>query len=361
MENENLQSKVITLLRFPLSVFVVLIHSSFSSFMIGGGKTLAVEAYPIYYNISYIFSDIIGWIAVPLFFFISGYLFFYGIENFSKEIYWKKIRKRIKSLFVPYIFWNLVVIVLLYVSQSLMPDLMSGRNKIVADYSLGDWFMAFWSANDIHVPINGPLWFIRDLMVVMLLSPLVFWFVRWLKLYGVFLLGIFWFIGLWFDISGLSIKALFFFTAGAWFSLNKKNFVNVMRPHLTWSLLTYVLIIIVLLYFKGSNNLMPYLHQCGILVGMVCAVSLSAFCLEKGIWKTHRFLSSSSFFIYAYHAMPLVFFMKILFKIVKPETDMALLSLYIICPVLTIVTGLLIYGAVKRWFPSLLILVAGGR
>lgn len=360
MENKNLQSKVITLLRFPLSVFVVLIHSSFSSFMIGG-ETLAVEAYPIYYNISYIFSDIIGWIAVPLFFFISGYLFFYGIENFSKEIYWKKIRKRIKSLFVPYIFWNLVVIVLLYVSQSLMPDLMSGRNKIVADYSLGDWFMAFWSANDIHVPINGPLWFIRDLMVVMLLSPLVFWFVRWLKLYGVFLLGILWFIGLWFDVTGLSIKALFFFTTGTWFSLNKKNFVDIMRPCLSWSLLTYILIVIVLLYFKGSNSLMPYLHQCGILTGIVSVVSLSAFCLEKGIWKPHKFLSNSSFFIYAYHAMPLLFFMKILFKMVNPETDMAMLSLYIICPALTIITGLLIYGAVKRWFPSLLVLVAGGR
>ena len=78
MENKNLQSKVITLLRFPLSVFVVLIHSSFSSFMIGG-ETLVVETYPVYYNISYLFSDIIGWIAVPLFFFISGYFQTTGI------------------------------------------------------------------------------------------------------------------------------------------------------------------------------------------------------------------------------------------------------------------------------------------
>ena len=42
--------------------------------------------------------------AVPVFFMISGYLFYLTFE-FSKKGYWYKLKSRFKSLVIPYIAW----------------------------------------------------------------------------------------------------------------------------------------------------------------------------------------------------------------------------------------------------------------
>ena len=44
-------------------------------------------------------------IAVPVFFFFSGFLFF---QCFKIEDYGKKVKNRFFSLVVPYVFWNVV-------------------------------------------------------------------------------------------------------------------------------------------------------------------------------------------------------------------------------------------------------------
>ena len=47
-------------------------------------------------------------VAVPVFFIISGYFFFYQTKVFGKETYFKKLKKRIRTLLIPYFLWNLV-------------------------------------------------------------------------------------------------------------------------------------------------------------------------------------------------------------------------------------------------------------
>ena len=51
--------------------------------------------------IQYVISGILGRCAVPIFYFISGYLFFLNAENIN--MVWKKMRKRIKTLIIPFI------------------------------------------------------------------------------------------------------------------------------------------------------------------------------------------------------------------------------------------------------------------
>ena len=50
--------------------------------------------------------------SVPVYFFISGYLFFLG-GNFSFDKYFKKIKSRIKSLLFPYMIWNTIAVIML--------------------------------------------------------------------------------------------------------------------------------------------------------------------------------------------------------------------------------------------------------
>ena len=89
-------------IRFPMALLVVLIHCTLTTeqpflkaFMNGGGK--------------------LATIAVPIFFFLSGYLFQEGNSNL--EIYKKKIRKRAGSVLVPYIVFNIFAIIVHYIKK----------------------------------------------------------------------------------------------------------------------------------------------------------------------------------------------------------------------------------------------------
>lgn len=83
--------------------------------------------------------------AVPLFFAISGYMFFWGINSFNKDTYIKKLKKRIQSLLVPYLFWIFAVIVLFFLAQTFLPGMMSGANKMIVEYDWYDYLCAFWA------------------------------------------------------------------------------------------------------------------------------------------------------------------------------------------------------------------------
>ena len=105
MTNDELQSKTIAFLRFPLIVGVVLIHCYYKELPIGGVKVPVMDEYPIYKLIADLFSQVLARTAVPLFFLISGYLFFYK-SSFSWPMYGSKLRKRAQTLLLPYLFWN---------------------------------------------------------------------------------------------------------------------------------------------------------------------------------------------------------------------------------------------------------------
>lgn len=229
--NEMLQSKTIAFLRFPLIVGVVLLHSTMTDVVINGTLMVDVAAYPFFRSFSYLFSEVFSCIAVPLFFFISGFLFFYRSDGFDGRTYAGKLKKRARTILVPYVIWNLLIIVFYLFAELLFSGLTSGRNKPVADYSVADWFWAFWNTQHINpevrgaYPINYPFWFIRDLMVVMLFSPLVYFLVKRMKHYAVIVLGALWMTGCWFGVSGFSLDAFFFFSAGAYFGIHKKSFL----------------------------------------------------------------------------------------------------------------------------------------
>lgn len=97
-------SHSISQLRFPLAMLVVFGHANILSFPINGASSdFDVIQYPII-----LFSKIIFDPAVPLFFLISGLLFFWNIDALDRNEYKRKIKKRIMTLLLPYFVWNLI-------------------------------------------------------------------------------------------------------------------------------------------------------------------------------------------------------------------------------------------------------------
>lgn len=90
--NTNTISKIISLLRFPLAFLVVMIHCNMRGYKCQ------------FFN--YSLQNII-FLAVPLFYMISGYNFIK-----SKKPYKQKIKDRFKTLLVPYSLWNIIAYII---------------------------------------------------------------------------------------------------------------------------------------------------------------------------------------------------------------------------------------------------------
>ena len=231
MTQESLQSKVITHLRFPLIVCVVFIHVIFMSY------ADARQNYPLFFCVDYWVSEVLARTAVPLFFFISGFLFFYRVENFSLRVYGQKVRKRFRTLAVPYLLWNVYALLIYFVLQTCFGGMAFKGNVSVADFRFSDFLGAFWDMRlavpgwTDHTPVNYPLWFIRDLMMIVIFSPLIYGLVKFLRVYALAGLALLWILGWDFSMPGFSIVALFFFAFGTYFSVHKKQFVSIPPPH----------------------------------------------------------------------------------------------------------------------------------
>ena len=165
-------SKSISLLRFPLAALIVLKHyytPDISAAAIGG-----VDEYQWYHYIGEFTKGVFPAIAVPLFFFISGYLYFnkldlHGDSSYDFNVWKMKTRGRLKSLLIPYISWNLLVLLLYFIAQQLTSNstvMAKDGYKLIVDYNLLDYGKAFFAIDSTGMPIDGPLWFIRDLFIV---------------------------------------------------------------------------------------------------------------------------------------------------------------------------------------------------
>ena len=323
-----------------------------------GGK------YTVYQVIANLISEVFASISVPLFFFISGFLFFYK-TNFSFSVYLSKLKKRARTVLVPYLFWNALVIGFFFLAQTFFASLLSGENKLIADYSIKDWLEAFWARpypadHPNYRPIAFQFWFMRDLMVVMVFSPVIYIWVKYLRIFGVFILGALWLSGFWFNVPGFSIVAFFAFSTGAYFSVHKKNFATIFSSILPYSSVAYLIVALADLCTKGGTY-NPNIHIIEIIAGCIFIIGFAATCINKRLWKVNETLSSSTFFLYAYHGLPLALFVKLAIVKFPPTSDLVIMALYLGSATVICVLGVVLYNLLKKLMPAFMSVITGGR
>lgn len=362
--NDSLLSKTISYLRFPLIVGVVFIHSNILIVNIQG-NIIRYDRWPFIDFIIELVSSVFADICVPLFFFISGFLFFYN-SQFSRYIYIEKIKKRIKTLLIPYLIWNFIAFIILLIEVHpriirFFPLLKDYRVDIISFLS------SFWVTNLPIVmsgpanPINTPLWFIRDLMVLIIISPIIWWLIREAKLAFIFILGIIWFftLGDYVGFPGLCHQSLFFFPLGAYFGINRLNFVEISYKY-KW--ISFFYICFAAFDAISKNEQYNYIiHKSGILLGILTIVYLTSTLLNKGKIHVNTFLISASFFVYALHNLFLGKMTKIVIMVVQPESPFTVLLIYFIMPTIAIILCIGLYKMTNRYFPTFCSILTGGR
>lgn len=97
---------------------------------------------------------------VPLFFMISGYLFF---RTYTPDKAKKKLLSRCKSLLVPYIIWNVV-----YAVFFLTLFKLGFVTNLNVPKGIGNLLLYIFDSR------FSPLWFVKYLMIFVLISPPIY-------------------------------------------------------------------------------------------------------------------------------------------------------------------------------------------
>lgn len=196
-------------------------------------------------------------------------------------------------------------------------------------------------------------------MISVLLAPGIHWLVSHIKIGYILILGICWYGAYWWTIPGFSIVSIFFFSLGAYFSILRINLLEFARK-LYFAPFVYVIIAIVDTITKGEDY-NSYIHKVGILFGIISAFIIVSYLIDKGKVKVSKFLSDSSFFIFASHGLFIGLFMKALFIALHPQSPYLLIFIYFFIPITTILICMYTYKGLNKFYPNIAKILTGGR
>lgn len=363
---DNLQSQVVKWLRFPLALFVIYIHYFHSREIIFEDKL----GYIINIYTRIFLCHVISHGAVPAFFIISGYYFFFNTE-FNSIKYKQKLCKRMKTLFIPYILWNIVALI-----YNIVDNNKTNVNDIIEFCSNNGWIDIFWSCQEWNgriswfgvqttntAPLLIPMWFIRDLICMVSLTPLIHWMITKFGKWFITLLFVIYISNIWINFPGLSITALFYFSLGSFFAIKKRNMVLEFQKIKKLTFYLIIPFLLIMTYFDGRGT-----PKGNILYPFFILILVSAYFNAATYMVQHQYLMKftrwgmASFFIFALHGVcALQLSQKIMFTIM-PSDYWALATLrHIIIP---IVCAAICYGLfllMRRFTPQLLDILTGNR
>lgn len=296
-------------------------------------------------------------IAVPLFFILSGFLFFYN-HNVGDPLF-NKIKKRFRTLLIPFLFWSLFGIAFYFVLQSIPQTAVFFTKERVIDFSFQKWLLKIFVN-----PIPYQLWFIRDLMLIVLISPLLqFCLQRFGKLTLLFA-----FI-LWIAVCGEfqnSSEAFLFFLTGSFLSIYNPKALEIdyenkaLYIFCLWVIL--VLLKTTLLYFDIEPLIIKSIFKISILIGVIAFWGIYDSLFKKANAKNILLqIAGFTFFIYAAHEPMLTVFKKILFVVFGKDHANAYFMVYLVTPILTFVCCLTTGIIFKKYFKSFYEIITGGR
>lgn len=230
-----IESKIIYNLRFILTLGVVFIHFNLISDPFIIHERVYGLHFPIYYYyVIDLFSDVLPRVSVPLFFFFSGYLFFFN-NNFTIDSYKQKLFRRFRTLMIPYFLWNSIALMKVFIIKlPLFSALFPNAYKIDICFSLGRLFDTFFfNENGVVIypdstgiivdnpqPIDGPLWYVRDLFSMIIISPIIYMAICKFRRLFLIIVSLLWFYMTDITNKGYPVQlatALFFFSWGGVF------------------------------------------------------------------------------------------------------------------------------------------------
>ena len=346
------QSRNINLLKGLSIIFVVFIHADVRS-MISKYMDVSPAVNLYMETLTRILVDN----AVPMFYFISGFLFF-----LRKDSYCNKFKSRIRTLVVPYLIWCFIGFMIPFVIQRIigLEHLYSGNQlKLLKNFTAIDYIRMFWNIRDGE-PILSTLWFLRNLIVLIAMTPIIAWLAQKLQYVFPFILVLIYFF-IPFGFSGFSSNGFCWFAMGIYFSQGGINFwesidrIKLRILILVWCIMT---MLAMFLFYEGVHY-KEYMLLYRI-AHFIMIYKIIDYLSHKWNVRILTKISAASFFIYVFHEPWMGYIAKLTISTLRPEFFWVYL-LPIMLGLLTVGFSYSTYLILKRIAPRFLNVTTGSR
>lgn len=332
-------SRKISALSFGLFIGVMGIHTyNLEVYNLGGNSDTILSVVE-----SFLYRFESG-TCVSFFFMISGFLFF---RNFDFSMLLPKYRSRGRSILIPYIIWN-TVYYLYYVCMTRIPwvaSIMSGGKKMPV--GIIAYVQYIWSG-------YYTLWFLRELIWLILLTPLWYLILKRRKYYlPEVILVLMILISL--DIIHVpEISLNMYYISGAYWGLNYKSIMGRWQNSQK-SILTVVSAVglpVIIVYGEKYIGRLWYNYLLFLLIWT--AMDLLPFKSNVPWWI------KCTFFYYCAHDLVLEAVEKAILLLGGKSVFMAWID-YIFAPAITLMILISAAWILRKWMPFIWKVLSGGR
>lgn len=299
--------------------------------------------------------------AVPMFFMISGYLFYLTFKMTGSG-YLYKIKSRFVSLAVPYILWSLISMCICYIfwGMDIMPV-----NDMKANLEAGGFLQV------LRNPPNFQFWFVKELICYVIVSPLIYLLIKYKITRILYLAALFvvWFL----DINPVSFivtEALFFFSIGAYLAItNKAELImkKINKNCLIVSGAAWIIMLTVKTVLCGISKqgdpaqLILVLYKLSIIIGIFTVWYGMDYIMDNEKIKDELLgLSCHTFFIFCFHEPLLDFVIQYTLKYINNIFSLHLI-IYLLYPSLAILLAIGVSKLLLKYIPGVHNILTGSR
>lgn len=277
MPEQEYQNKIVYI-SFLCSIMVILLHVyNIESFSVDEASFSGFLLYKIENTISNISR-----IAVPMFFFLAGYLFY---QNFTLNKCGVKWLSRCRTYLIPYILWTMIpYLAYVILTHSILKQYM---NRGLVELSMKSFLAALLNA-DFNV-----LWFLRDLIIYTAFAPVVYLLLKNRTKFPVGMCSLLVLAGA--MLMGRNVTMNLYYALGCYVGLNHKELLKFRNRKLDRACIWFLPLLIVgnILLEDGNKFIWILLEICALWNAM------NQFALNK---EPKGFLRCS-FFIYCTHSL----------------------------------------------------------
>ena len=330
---------------FILTVLVIWIHAVDPGKAVSGLPALTGGAGPF---LQELLGSCLGQIAVPGFFCLSAFLFFRNAERLDAAFYKNKWKKRVRTLVIPYLLWNLIYY-LIY--------LAAGKTVFSIPVLMDAVFLHRY---------HPVFWYLKELILLTAAAPLTGLLVKNKKaalpmLILAFLGAVFYEL---LPVHLINEDAFFYYMTGAALALHAGRLEadpDAHRKFLPAALLLFLLCEIVALFFPALPSNVLFFVIGARLSGLLAVYSLAVLC-TSGRSKDLPGFMKDNFFVYAVHYLEIRFFQMIAGKVFgEPLSDGIFAVLYLVMPLLCITVSVFTAKQMRSRCPAVYSLLTGGR
>ena len=236
------------------------------------------------------------------------------------------------------------------------------NGKSMVDYSFIDYLRLFWDRGSFDdgnfVPLLCPLWYIRNLIIMSILSPLFYYIIRYARELFLMIMAIWWMSTY---HNAFIPQTVLFFCLGAYFSIFNMNPLQIVVDNKT--------IVITLFCIFAASDIFSHvaigtpinlqLHRISLIFNIPALLLLADFCVRHGF--TSKLLPNSAFIVFCVHYPIVVLLRKICISRFIHFSDGIHILLYFICVIIATLLSIGIYSILERYFPKLKNILSGNR